>query len=81
MVAASFTHIHIDVTTYDVMETLGPYMKTRGIFLPTEKCPDGLATSHGIVGLELGKKTRITLLLKENKKNRVALDNKRIRFL
>lgn len=68
MVAASFTHIHTDVTTYDVMKTLGPYMKTRGIFLPIEKCLDGLATSHGIVGLELGKKTRITLLLKEKKK-------------
>ena len=52
-----------DVISDDVLKTLVPSMKTKDIFLPTEKCLHGLAPSHKIVELELGKKTGRAFLL------------------
>lgn len=54
--------------TDDVLKTLVPSMKTKDIFLPTEKCLERLAPSRELVELELGKKTGRAFLLTGKKK-------------
>lgn len=66
----------IGVITDDILKTFVPFMKTKDIFLPTKKCPDGLAPSPEIVELELSKKTGIAYLLTEKRKDSIVLYKK-----